>query len=208
MTESWKFDSRVAENFVSHAEKHIPNYYQVIDKSIDVCKQLCNTDSSIIDVGCATGHTLERLSQEGFVNLTGVDSSTNMLNLCDVPAKLIWSDQFPDETFDAVLCNWTLHFVKTKIDYLNQMYQGLNNNGFMILSEKTSLDPLPIHFYHKHKSQQGVSDAEIKQKEQSIKDIMFIDSPAWYLKTLSDIGFSKVYIIDAHWCFTTFLCLK
>ena len=208
MSKDWTFDQAVAKTFVRHAQQHIPNYDTVINKTVDACKYLLSSEASIIDVGCATGNTLNHLRQQGFTNLTGIDSSQSMLDQCQVSNRLICGTQFPNEKFDAVLCNWTLHFIKEKTDYLQQIYAGLNDQGFLILSEKTSLDPLPIHFYHLHKSRLGVSDADIKHKQQSIQNIMFIDQPNWYLKTLSQVGFSKVYIIDAHWCFTTFLCLK
>jgi hypothetical protein len=65
-----------------------------------------------------------------------------------------------------------------------------------------------LDFYHLFKSRSGVSDLEIQQKADSVKDIMYIDSPDWYLDNLRTIGFSRVYIIDASWCFTTFMCVK
>jgi SAM-dependent methyltransferase len=208
MKNLFKFDSAIAQNFVDHAEKHIPNYHLIIDKSIQICKKLCNSSSSIIDVGCATGETLRRLTQAGFTNLYGVDSSPDMLNYCYSDAQIYQSENLPPGHFDAILCNWTLHFVKNKIEYLEEIHKNLNAGGFLILSEKTSVDDLPVHFYHAFKSQQGVSDQEIIKKARSVRDMMYINEPNWYLNTLDKIGFKKVYIIDASWCFTTFLCLK
>jgi SAM-dependent methyltransferase len=208
MKKLFKFDSTIAQNFVDHAEKHIPNYHPIIDKSIQVCKKLCSSSSSIIDVGCATGETLRRLTQAGFTNLYGVDSSPDMLKYCHSDAQIYQSENLPPGRFDAILCNWTLHFVKNKIEYLEEIHKNLNAGGFLILSEKTSVDDLPVHFYHAFKSKQGVSDQEITQKANSVRDMMYINEPNWYLQTLGKIGFKKVYIIDASWCFTTFLCLK
>lgn len=205
---TWKFDANVAQTFVNHARGHIPNYDTVIDKSVAVCKKFLNQDSSIIDVGCATGETLRRLSQVGFTNLTGVDSSQDMLNQCQAPATLICSDQFPAQLFDAVLCNWTLHFVSNKLDYLKQIYNNLKPGGFLIVSDKTSLDPEMIDFYHDFKLSAGVSAEQIQAKAQSVRNIMHIDKPQWYLETLDAIGFSNTQIIDASWCFTTFFCRK
>jgi tRNA (cmo5U34)-methyltransferase len=205
---TWKFDANVAQTFVNHARGHIPNYDTVIDKSVAVCKKLLNQDSSIIDVGCATGETLRRLSQVGFTNLTGVDSSQDMLNQCQAPAALICSDQFPNQLFDAVLCNWTLHFIPNKLDYLQQIYDNLKPGGFLIVSDKTSLDPTLIEFYHDFKSSMGVSAEEIAAKAASVRDIMYINTPKWYLETLDNLGFKNIQIVDASWCFTTFFCIK
>jgi ubiquinone/menaquinone biosynthesis C-methylase UbiE len=204
----WRFDHEVAKEFDSHAYQHIPHYQSVIEKSVDLCRHLLQPDSVIIDVGCATGQTLKYLSAAGFSNLVGVDSSQPMLDQCKVEAKLICSDQFPAGSFDAVLCNWTLHFIDNKKEYLSNIYNQLNNNGLLIISDKTSEDPLPTKFYHDFKRHAGVSDQMILEKAQSLQDVMHINDPEWYLRTLKNQGFKSVYIADADWCFTTFVCIK
>jgi hypothetical protein len=55
MTKTWQFDQEVAKTFVDHAQKHIPDYDRVINKSVEVCQKLLLKDAAIIDVGCATG---------------------------------------------------------------------------------------------------------------------------------------------------------
>ena len=206
---SWQFDSSVAKNFTEHARNHIPNYDTVIDKCIQASDQYLDKNSSIIDVGCATGETLQRLHHAGYRNLTGVESSQPMIQYCNSDiARLIHSNTFPSGTFDAILCNWTLHFVKNKIEYLTNMHQGLNSNGFLIISEKTSLDPDLIRLYHNWKHNQGVSWEDIRHKETAIKDIMYINQPDWYSKTLTNLGFKNVQIIDASWCFTSWIAFK
>jgi len=208
MNTVWQFDHTVAQTFVEHAQKHIPNYDTVIDKCVTICDKFLSKDSAIIDVGCATGETLKKLNQSGFTNLTGVDSSQDMLDQCQVPAQLICSHKFPSGSFDAVLCNWTLHFIGNKLDYLHEIYHNLTPGGLLVISDKTSLDPVMIDLYHEFKSKAGVSDDEILSKAASVKDIMYIDSPQWYIDTLSTIGFENIQIIDASWCFTTFFVQK
>lgn len=205
---TWKFDINVAKTFVDHARQHIPNYDCVIDKTVDVCKYLLDYDDCIVDIGCATGETLRRLFSAGFTNLVGVDSSQEMLDYCSAPANLICSDSFPFGQFDAVTMNWTLHFIQNKKQYLEDIFNSLTPGGFLFLSDKTSKDPLSINFYHRHKSSMGVSDSDILAKARSVESIMYINDPAWYLKTLHDIGFKNTQIIDANWCFTTFLAIK
>ena len=206
---TWEFNQQVAETFVSHARQHIPNYDRVIDKSVAICQHMLNSDDAIVDVGCATGETIRRLYHAGFRNLSGVDSSPSMLKHCDYNlAQYHHSNQLPNEKYRAVICNWTLHFVQDKLNYLQDISQALDNQGFLILSEKTSKDTLPLHFYHDIKSKNGVSAEDIVAKAQSLESVMYIDHVDWYLTNLTNIGFSKIYIIDADWCFTTFLCLK
>jgi tRNA (cmo5U34)-methyltransferase len=208
-TAIWEFNSDIAKVFVAHARQHIPNYDTVIDKCVLLSQDFIDKDGAIIDVGCATGETLRRLKQSGFSNLHGVEASQAMLEHCDPDlAQYYHSDTFPNKKFDAVFCNWTLHFIKDKISYLSAIHSNLDDHGFLVLSDKTSLDPVCIKKYHEWKSSQGVTEKQIQAKEQSVKDVMFINSPKWYLDTLQQVGFGRVEIIDADWCFTTFLCRK
>lgn len=203
----WEFNADIAKVFVDHARQHIPNYDRVIDKSVAICERLLDKDAVIVEVGCATGETLRRLNTAGFTNIHGVDSSREMLDYCnDTTATLHHSEQFPRVKCDAVICNWTLHFVKSKISYITSVISQLKPGGIFILSEKTSKDPTAIEFYHDIKRANGVSEQEIADKARSVENIMHINSPEWYLAMLTDFGFERIQIFDADWCFTSFVC--
>ena len=204
----WEFNKTVADMFPEHARQHIPNYLEVIDQCVDVCNTF-KKDSKIIDVGCATGETLNLLKAAGFNNLYGVDNSPYMLEKCSgKDFKLTCSSTLPDNMYDVIIMNWTLHFIKKKIEYITDIYQHLTTDGVFFLSEKTSVDDFSINFYHLYKSRMGVSQEVIIAKAASVKNVMHIDSIQWYLDTLKSIGFRKIYITNAHWCFTSFVCLK
>ena len=205
----WEFNKELAPNFVDHAKKHIPDYDKVIDISVELCEDLYSKESPIIDVGCASGETLKRLHNKGFTNIYGVDNSQAMLDVCpDDIATYKLSEDYPIgfPFMDVVICNWTLHFIKDKASYLNSIKDNLKEGGTFILSEKTTLDPLMIGKYHEFKINNGVPEEEIKIKEKQLLDVMFIDDTEWYLNTLKEIGFSKVNVINAHYCFNTFIC--
>jgi ubiquinone/menaquinone biosynthesis C-methylase UbiE len=211
MVTPWKFDSQVAANFADHAKKHIPNYHQVIQQTVDVCQQLLPVDAKIVDVGCAIGETLRKLHLHGFINLYGVDSSQEMLNHCDNQiAQLACQTTWPKHWgyFDAVICNWTLHFIENKDSYLTEISRSVDDSGLLILTDKISLDPALISLYHQEKFRAGVNKQEIELKEKQIQDIMFINSRDWYLDILNNLGFSKIDIINAGWCFNTFLARR
>ena len=208
---AWQFNQDVARIFPNHARQHIPNYDQVIDLTVSICSENLDQYSGILEVGCAVGETLSRLDQQGFKNLHGVDSSLDMLTQCPPKiANYYHSFNIPVNTskYDAILCNWTLHFIENKIEYLKTIYENLNKDGFLIISDKTCTDKFAIENYYKWKKSQGVSDEEIQNKERSLEGVMFIQSPKWYMETLKQIGFHHLYIINAHWCFTTFFCKK
>lgn len=214
----WKFDAQVANEFVDYAKHHIPGYERVVKKSVDLCKTLLtpfNNNYRIIDVGCATGYTLTQLSNAGYHNLVGIDSSQSMLDQAKNDgigniAYLVNQENFPVNLglFDVVICNWTLHFIKDKQKYLRDIYQSMKPGAFLILTDKTYNDSENLTMYHEFKKTQGVSLREITEKANSLVDVMFIDPPEWYLETLRTINFKKVSIIDADFCFTTFLAFK
>jgi len=204
----WQFNEDIAKTFVEHARQHIPNYEAVIDKCANYCELNLPKDAKIIDVGCATGHTLKKLHSRGFTELCGVDNSLSMIQQAqkDIATYTV-SDKFPEGQFDMILCNWTLHFMKDKLSYLTEMRDSLSENGAMVISEKISKDPDRVKMYHDSKKRLGVSDKEIQKKQKQIENVMHIDSMDWYQGVLKSLGFS-VTIIDADWCFTTFLCKK
>lgn len=206
----WRFDSQVAETFVEHARQHIPGYERVIDKSVTLLRHAIKLDDAVIDIGCATGHTLKKLSTAGFTNLHGVDNSDSML--AHVPANLATltcSNRLPVDThYRVVIANWTLHFVQDKVSYLKDIHTQLEPGGYLILSEKTHNQGIMLDLYHDYKKSQGVSDQAIQEKALAIKDVMFINSQQWYLDTLTCLGFQDITVIDADWCFTTFLAVR
>jgi tRNA (cmo5U34)-methyltransferase len=210
---SWTFNESVADSFVDHARKHIPDYYRVIDLSVNICKKTLtdHIEDKIVDVGCATGETINKLWSSGLCNLIGVDNSQAMLDRCQNEiAFYVLSNQFPldNAPFKAVLCNWTLHFIKDKLSYLSDIYKGLADDGFVILTDKTVNDQVDLNLYHNFKRSNGVTDREISLKAESLQGVMFINDVNWYLDNLKEIGFSRVTIINAAPCFTTFLAFK
>lgn len=211
----WEFNELVAKNFVDHATQHIPNYELVIDASVSVASLLLDRGMRIIDVGSASGRTLQRLWYAGFQNLVGVDSSLPMVEqsqslLAHTKINIVHSELFPGELgrFNAVTCNWTLHFIKEKKQYLQSIFDNLESGGFVILSDKTKNDGVELELYHNFKRKQGVSEEEIAAKAASLVGVMFINDVEWYFNTLREVGFRDVSIINAAPCFTTFLAFK
>lgn len=210
---SWKFDQTVAANFAGHARQHIPHYDSVIEKSCTLLRLKLDSAAAICEVGCASGATITKLMSFGFSNITGIDASQHMLDAIDLEIQkrvlLINSTDWPTqlEKFDAIICNWTLHFIKDKINYLENMCGSLSRNGWLILTEKTSLDPDLIVCYHHWKHQQGVSWEDIQKKQSALQTVMHIDSKEWYESHLKRLGFS-VRVIDSDWVFTTWACQK
>lgn len=201
--QSWAFDESVAERFQYEAETNIPSYHTVIDKCLQFANKHLQKSDRIIDVGSAVGYTMDKFINSGYTNVMGVDSSISMNEKNKYP--VICSNTLPDYRYKLVLMNWTLHFIQDKYTYLSDIYNKLD--GYLILTDKTSQSEIVKEWYYDFKRSKGVSDDYIHQKEKNLIGVMHSVPVDWYLKTLSDIGFT-VDIIHGDLGFTTFLCSK
>lgn len=206
---AWEFDKSVADRFQQEAETHIPDYQKVIDLEISIIKQkFKSADIKIVDVGSALGHTLDNLYSNGFANIYGVECSQAMIDQSKHNDKVLYSDTFPADKFDVVLANWTIHFIKEKEKYLASIFESLNDDGVLMLSDKMIQHPIIKNMYYQWKLSNGVPLEIIKEKEQKLVGIMLSETLEAYLEMLHRIGFSKVDLINSRFNFNTLLCCK
>jgi SAM-dependent methyltransferase len=205
---NWAFDKSVALRFQQEAQQHIPDYNRVVELCVDIANATIKKTDSVIDVGSALGYTLEKFISAGFVNTIGVEKSLDMIDQSWNPAKVICSDTFPKQQFQLVLLNWTLHFVKNKSSYLDNIYQNLNNGGALILTDKTTQSPEIKKLYYRFKLDNGVTQDYIELKEQQLIGIMHTVPVEWYIEKLKNIGFRSIEIINANLGFVTIYCIK
>ena len=209
----WTFDAEVATQFVGHARCHIPAYERVIDLSVRVARELCDPRDRIAEIGCATGHTIQRLEAAGFRDIVGVDASRAMLEACTARhARLVHSEKFPANhgPFRLVLCNWTLHFVPPdeRGAYLHEVRNGLAGDGLLVLSEKTAQSPFNERLYHDFKRSRGVSEDEIAAKKRRLVGVLEALPLHWYLDALRTLGFESEVLWAEHGFVTLFARVK
>ncbi len=200
----WVFDNSVADRFQHEAETNIPSYNIVVDKCLQFANKHLEKSDKIIDVGSALGYTMDKFITAGFTDVLGVDNSPSMNKKNKY--STVCSDKLPDYKYKLVMMNWTLHFIQDKHRYLIDIYDKLDN-GYLILTDKTSQSEVVKDWYYDFKRSKGVSEEYIWQKEKNLVGVMHTVPVDWYLKTLREIGF-LVDIIHADLGFTTFLCSK
>lgn len=203
---TWQFGEEVAARFDEEAHIHIPHYEEVIEKCIEVARTLPK-DARIIDVGSATGYTLEKLRMAGFTDVWGVDSSRAMLAHSRVKENLIESDVFPSHLgpFDLVLANWTLHFVEERESYMRDIRSALKPGGIFILTDKMTSPPDIEAQYVDFKRAQGLSEEAIAAKAAALVGVLTTRPLEWYTETLKKLDFQPE-ILDTSCGFTTILC--
>ena len=203
----WEFNEEVAKNFDFIADTSIPKYRVIIHNTVRLIEDLFK-EATIIDVGCATGNTLDALKNKGFTNVFGVDNSPAMIREAYKKGHSVFSsDELPKQIapYDVVIANWTLHFIQPdkREEYINDIYNNLKNGGVFILSEKIDEDQTE---YMNFKKANFLTEKEIEEKTEALKGVLITKPIEWYENILSK--FSQVHIIDHTYCFVTFLVVK
>jgi SAM-dependent methyltransferase len=208
-TQVWEFNDAVAEKFYDEAISNIPDYTRVVDLCVTLAVSKFSKDAHIVDVGSALGYTVDKFIQHGFTNVAGIEASGSMINHSAHPDRIILSDIFPKNiTADLVLANWTLHFINEREQYIQDIFNALNHNGAVIITDKTSQNEVIKNLYYEFKRSNGVTDDYIKYKEEKLKGYMNCLDVAWYINTLTSIGFKNVQIINSRLGFVSFYAEK
>ena len=205
----WEFNKEVADRFEDEAKNNIPDYDRVINLCLDIAKIKLPQYPSLIDIGSATGITVEKFIDNGFLHTYGVESSEAMIEKCRYKQMIVHSDKFPvGIRVNMAMANWTLHFIKERKQYIQDVYKGLYDDGIFILSDKTTQTKEIKDLYYQFKIANGVSEEYIVEKEQQLKGYMDLYPVEWYIDTLKEVGFKNIQIINARLGFVTFYCEK
>jgi trans-aconitate methyltransferase len=213
-THRWTFDDQVAENFPHEARTNIPDYDRVIDLTVDLANAFVPKDATIIDVGCALGETLKRLSEAGFTSLYGTDSSPDMLERAyrgtKHPVWYVQTDALPVRAGCAKLiaANWVLHFVSNRAQSLCEIHRSLAADGLLVMTDRLLQSHETAKLYRRFKLGRGLTEDYINHKEQALQGVLVSYPLDWYLETLRGIGFQAIDIVNASLGFTTFLAKK
>ncbi len=210
-TGSWTFDEKVSKDFEKIALTSIPRYKEVIGMCVEIAsKAYPKKNCRVLDIGSAIGRTMDEFIKAGFLDTWGVEKSESMVKNSMHQDHVILSDTFPQgqPPFHLVCANWTLHFVKARKEYLQDIYDGLAPGGFLIISDKMQGNPFILDLYHDFKRKNGISEQQIKDKAEAIRGVLDPYPLSWYMSELENIGFCDVNIINAYYHFTTILARK
>lgn len=113
-----------------------------------------NKDAKILDLGCGTGIHLSMLKLQGYTNLLGVDIDSSQINTAKANnCNVIMQDAFEflknnKNTYDTIYCLDLLeHLDKSiQVDFLKEIYNHLDENGFAVLRVPNAIAPLANYF--------------------------------------------------------------
>ncbi|MDH2927671.1 carboxy-S-adenosyl-L-methionine synthase CmoA [Lonepinella koalarum] len=207
------FDENVAEVFPDMIQRSVPGYSNIITAIGMLANRFVTANSHVYDLGCSRGAatlSARRNIQQPNVKIIGVDNSQPMVERCrqhinayhsDVPVEILCDDirHVKIENASMVILNFTLQFLppEDRQILLEKIYQGLNPNGVLVLSEKFrfedgKIDELLIDLHHQFKRANGYSELEVSQKRTALENVMRPDAVNTHKVRLINIGFSHV----------------
>jgi tRNA (cmo5U34)-methyltransferase len=226
----FKFDEEVSEAFDDMLERSIPLYKEMQKMAANFVRKYSTENSNIYDLGCSTGNTLInilRTIKKKNIKVIGIDSSTHMLKKAKEKIEKSYKgngyelrhkdldNPLDMKNASVVLMLLTLQFIKpSNREYLiKKIYESLNSNGCFILIEKVvsshpQIENLFTEKYHQYKKKMGYSAEEIKNKKNSLKDILIPLSLEKNLSLLKESGFSWVDIFFKWYNFAGIIGIK
>jgi 2-polyprenyl-3-methyl-5-hydroxy-6-metoxy-1,4-benzoquinol methylase len=154
-TDKFYGNTRLAEDYIkNNIPVHIQNLISLLQK-----KKLDFRNKKIIDVGCGTGHCLERLkSLYTNSSLTGIEISDEAIKIAirftkDIPILKADILSLPvTDKYDLVLCQQVLEHIPEAEFALIKLWELVAENGYLIITVPDGrLDSFAghIHFWSK-----------------------------------------------------------
>lgn len=213
----WEFDAAVSGCFSDMLMRSIP-YYPLMRAAIfGVGKSFAQAGTSILDLGCSNGDSLQEFVSIEGCSFVGVDVSGPMIEearrrFANSPRVQIFECDlrtgFPNGINSVILSILTLQF--TPIEYRQQIarraFKSLVPGGAFILVEKilgatAELDDLFVERYLKYKASNGYSQDEIDRKRLSLEGVLVPVTARWNEELLQGAGFRQ---IDCFWRWMNF----
>ena len=225
------FDESVAMAFDDMAMRSIPFYGHLHALILDIVHKLYRPPHFIYDLGAATGTTLtlidKCLKEKGIEGrrYVAIDYSWAMLDICRQKIrenKILNIDVIQGDIRDVevksasiVIMNYTLHFLppSQRPAVLKRIFEGLVDNGVLILSEKIKgggrrIDGLMEDLYGQFKRRNGYSELAIAQKRTALENVLIPLTPKAQMGLLKEAGFEDVDMMFRWNNFASFIGIK
>jgi len=207
------FDEAVANVFPDMIRRSVPGYENIITMIGLFAEQYVQNNSQCYDLGCSLGAATlalrHHINKEN-VQIIAVDNAKSMIEHCQIniekdpattPVQLICGDIQNSAINNAslVILNFTLQFLdpETRMELLQHIYNGMNQGGALILSEKITFSDKATHdiniqLHEAFKKANGYTELEISQKRSALENTLIPDTIETHQRRLTDIGFTTV----------------
>ncbi len=226
----FSFSNLGTENFDEHIDLSIPHYSTLNNNIIALSDYFVENGTNVYDIGCSTGKLLRRLREKretkdcigSEVNETkyiGLEINEEFSKdfIQEKNFKLIEEDLLNYDSFDnasLITSVFTLQFIsqKDRKKILQKIYDGLNDGGAFIFSEKiisesAKIENIQTFLYYSFK-RQNFSAEEILDKEVNLRSIMKPVTLEQNMKMLKEVGFKDIDIFWRNFNFVGIAAIK
>jgi len=229
IAEDFVFNERVAQVFDDMLDRSVPFYEEVILSIARIMRSILKDGDSVVDLGCATGSTLMRLSSllaDRDFYYTGIDNSSAMLKKAKSKSEMFSKQEninfihgnimeLSQPETSAFILNYTLQFIRPlhREKFLGHLFSNLRPGGLCILSEKiishhSNLNRNFIDIYHNFKQEKGYSELEIAKKREALENVLIPCSLDENRSMLQSAGFVEIEPFFQWFNFVSFLAVK
>ncbi len=223
------FDDAVANVFPDMIRRSVPGYENIITMIGLFAEQYVQNNSQCYDLGCSLGAAtlaLRHHINKDKVSIIAVDNSESMVEHCRINIKkdaststvqVVCNDiqNIAIENASMVILNFTLQFLDPdkRMELLQNIYNGMNEGGALILSEKITFSnkairETNIQLHEAFKKANGYTELEISQKRSALENTLIPDTIETHQQRLSDIGFTTINVWFQCFNFTSVLAIK
>lgn len=222
----WSFGN-MAKEFDEHVRRSVPLYDAGHDLVCKLSDFFLGGDSLVIELGTATGTLAERFlahnaDRQGLRYL-GIDPERSMIERAsercgaDARASFVCEDALavPFEPCSMVLAYYTVQFVhpRRRQALFDKIYASLEWGGALVLFEKVRgpdarFQDIAMQLYHEYKLDQGFDEAEILNKQRSLKGVLEPFSTQGNVDLMKRAGFVDITTVMKWVCFEGFLAIK
>lgn len=225
----FEFNKEVTRVFDDMLNRSVPFYLESIKRQSQLTAEYYQQGTRIYDLGCSHGNVgmliLDQLKSRKF-SMVAVDSSRPMIekylnrlvkqeNTPSVDLVCGFIEDIQIKNASVVVINLTLQFLdKEKRDNLiKRIYQGMNSNGILLLTEKTIhasrvIDDLQKKFYKIFKLENGYSKLEISQKRDALEKVLVPDTIETHKNRILTAGFTTVDVWLKWFNFASMIAIK
>jgi tRNA (cmo5U34)-methyltransferase len=225
----FEFNKEVADVFDDMLNRSVPLYAQSIKKQAQFTVKFYQKNSNIYDLGCSHGNLgiliLDQFKKTDF-SMVGVDNSKPMIEKyrqrlekygvygqTDLICASMEDIKFKNAS--VVIINLTLQFLdkKKRNDLIKKIFQGMNSNGILLLTEKIihpsdRINNLQSKFYEKFKIENGYSKLEISQKRDALDKVLVPDTIKTHENRLLQAGFTHFDVWLKWFNFASMIAIK
>lgn len=224
--QQWQFSGETWRHFEQHVRHSIPFYESLHQLITSLVADQIQAEGLVLELGCATGELAQRLSEAcPQAQVVGVDAEPTMIASAQRRQRTNLSFKCADiRSYDGlqhhgsvavVVLSFTLQFIPVidRLPLLRHIGLALEAGGALILAEKvvrndSEHEARCRRLHHAFKRSQGLSQAEIDQKDLSLEGVLTPLTESENECLLAQAGFSRCTVVFDQMRFRTWFCLR